>query len=91
MNRAELVEAVRRELGPSVRRAEAERAVRAVLEALGTGLRQDRGVQLVGFGNFKVTERAPRRGTDPRTGVSIALAGSRAVRFTAGKDLKNRL
>ena len=91
MNKAELVEAVRRELGQNASRVEAERAVRAVLEAIGNGLRHDRGVQLVGFGSFKVTERAPRRGTDPRTGASIALARSQTVRFTAGKDLKNRL
>ena len=91
MNRTELVEAVRRELGPGATRAEAERAVRAVLMAIGTGLRRHRSVQLVGFGTFKVAARAPRAGVHPRTGECIEVPASVNVRFAAGKSLRNQL
>ena len=91
MNRAELVEAVRRELGPGTTRVEAERAVRAVLEAIGGGLRRKRTVQLVGFGTFKVVAREPREGVHPRTRERIEVGSSANVRFVAGKNLRNQL
>ena len=89
MNRAELVEAVRRELGRDATRAEAERAVRSVFEAIGAGLRRDRNVQLVGFGTFKVVAREPWAGTHPRTGERITVSPTSNVRFVAGKNLRN--
>ena len=91
MNRAELVEAVRRELGREATRAEAERAVHAVLAAIGTGLRRHRNVQLVGFGTFKVAAREPRVGVHPQTGECIAVPASVGVRFAVGKTLRNQL
>lgn len=91
MNRAELVEAVRRELGPGATRADADRAVRAVLEAIGTGLRRDRGVQLVGFGTFKVATSGPRQGTNLQTGEPLLVPPTTSVRFTAGLPLRKRL
>ena len=91
MNRAELVETVRRELGPEATRAEADRAVRAVLAAIGTGLRRHRGVHLTGFGTFKVAIRESRTGVHPRTGERLAVPASVNVRFAAGKALRNQL
>lgn len=92
MNKAELVESVRRELGRDVSRVEAARAVRAVLEAIGTGLRRDRSVQIVGFGTFKAITNHPREGANPATGEHFAAAPTTpGVRFSAGKRLRNRL
>lgn len=92
MNKAELVESVRRELGRDVSRVEAARAVRAVLEAIGTGLRRDRSVQLVGFGTFKAVASGPREGVNLVTGERFAVPpAAPSVRFSAGKRLRNRL
>ncbi len=68
MNKAELVEAVAKSLGVASR-AEAERAVTAVVDAIKTGIRKDKSVQLVGFGTFRVAERAARMGVNPKTGA----------------------
>ena len=67
MNKAELVDAVAKTLG-SASRAEAERAVTAVIDGIRTGIRKDKSVQLVGFGTFRVAERAARMGINPKTG-----------------------
>ena len=91
MNKGELVEAVRRELGRDATRVEAERAVRAVLEAIGNGLRRDRNVQLIGFGTFKVSARGSHEGINPRNGELMTVAPSESVRFVVGKKLRNRL
>ncbi len=61
MNKAELVDEVRKLLGQHTSNAAAERAVEAVLGAVARGLRRDKEVQLVGFGAFAVAVRAARR------------------------------
>ena len=57
MNKVELVEAVKKQLGHDTSKAHAERAVTAVIHAIKAGVRKDKIVQLVGFGTFKVVER----------------------------------
>lgn len=91
MNKQELVEVVRKGLGKDVSKAESERAVVAVLEAVKTGLRKDKTVQLIGFGTFKVTERKARMGINPKTREKIKIKKSKTVRFSVGKELKSKL
>jgi len=90
MNKAELVEAVAKSLGGSSR-AEAERAVTAVIEGIKGGIRKSKTVQLVGFGTFRVAERAARMGVNPKTGAKIKIKKSKTVKFAAGKELKAKL
>jgi len=90
MNKAELVEVVAKSLGASSR-AEAERAVTAVVDSIKTGIRKDKTVQLVGFGTFRVAERAARMGVNPKTGQKIKIKKSKTVKFAAGKELKAKL
>ncbi len=59
----------------------------AICQAL---LKNDK-VQISGFGQFEVRQRAARTGRNPRTGESIELAASRAPAFKAGKALKDQL
>ncbi len=91
MNKAELVHAVQKTLGKEASRAEAERAVHAVIEAVKTGLKKDKAVQLVGFGTFKVSLRKARTGINPSTKQKMKIPASKVVRFSAGKDLKAKV
>jgi DNA-binding protein HU-beta len=88
MNKAELVDEVRRILGGNSSKAAAERAVDAVCTAVKKGLRRDREVQLVGFGAFAVTTRAARRGFNPHTKQPMKIRAMKTVRFKAGADLR---
>ena len=90
MNKAELVEVVAKSLG-AASRAEAERAVTAVIDGIKTGIRKNKSVQLVGFGTFRVAERAARMGVNPKTGQKIKIKKSKTVKFAAGKELKAKL
>ncbi len=90
MNKAELVEAVQKSLG-GVSKAEAERSVAAVIEGIKVGLKKTKVVQLIGFGTFKVAERAARQGINPKTGEKIKIKKSKTVKFSAGKDLKGSI
>lgn len=88
MNKAELVDEVRKLLGNETSLAAAERAVDAVLSAVGRGLRRDKEVQLVGFGAFAVATRAARRGFNPHTKQPMKIRAMKTIRFKAGQTLK---
>ncbi len=93
MNKAELVEVVQKNLGGETSKAEAERAVSAVLDGIKAGLKKkgnaEQVVQLVGFGTFKIVERAARKGINPKTKEIIKIKKSKSVKFSAGKALKD--
>ena len=88
MNKAELIDEVQNRLGRETSNAAAERAVDAVLEAVGRGLRRDREVQLVGFGTFDIATRAARRGFNPYTRQPMKIRAMKTIRFKAGLMLK---
>ena len=89
MNKKQLVETVAKEMEKS--KAEAERAVNAVIESVKKGVQKDGVVQLIGFGSFKVKKRKARKGRNPQTGKAIKIKASKTVSFRPGKALKERL
>ena len=57
----------------------------SVISALGEG----NEIQLVGFGNFSVSEVAARAGRNPKTGEVIQIAAYKQPRFKVGQKLKD--
>ena len=88
MNKAELVQAVKKQLDSGTSTAAAERAVDAVLTAVKSGLKRDKDVQLVGFGTFTLTGRPARRGFNPHTRKPMKIPAMKTIRFRAGSDLR---
>jgi len=87
MNKGELIEAVAG--AADLSRADATRAVDAVLDSVTRTLAGGGGVSLVGFGTFSVKARAARMGRNPRTGEAIQIKASNVPGFKAGKALKD--
>ena len=87
MNKAELIDAVAK--GAELTKADAGRAVDAVIAAITKALKKGDTVTVVGFGTFDVRSRAAREGRNPRTGETIKVAASKAPGFKAGKALKD--
>lgn len=88
MNKAELVDEVRKVLNPGASKASAERATDAVLAAIKRGLRRDREVALVGFGTFAVATRPARNGFNPHTKEPMKIRAMKTVRFKPGIELR---
>ena len=89
MNKSDLVEAIVKNKNSGIEsKAGAEKALQSVLDAIRGGLKKDKAVQLIGFGNFLVKNRKARKGINPKTGESIQIKASRTVGFKAGKALK---
>ena len=87
MNKSELIEAVAG--SAELSKADAGRAVDAVIDSITNALKDGDQVTVVGFGTFSVRERAARTGRDPRTGKSIEIKASKVASFKAGKGLKD--
>lgn len=86
MNKTELVTFVAEATG--LTKKDAAKAVDAVFDGIEVSLKKGEKVQLIGFGNFEVRERAARKGRNPQTGEEIEIAASKAPAFTPGKTLK---
>ena len=87
MNKTELIDAVADEA--EVSKAEAGRAVDAVISSITKALKKGDSVTLVGFGTFQVRKRAARTGRNPKTGDTIKIKASKNPEFKAGKALKD--
>ena len=66
-------------------------AIDAVFAAITSALAQGDGLSLTGFGSFAVAERAAKEGRNPKTGEKMAIAASKAVKFKAGKALRDSI
>jgi integration host factor subunit alpha len=48
-------------------------------------------VKIVGFGHFRIRQKASRRGRNPQTGDSIEITARKVLTFKPSKGLKIRL
>jgi len=87
MNKAEMIDAVASSADMS--KADATRAVDAVIDTITETLRKGDSVTLVGFGTFEVRARAARTGRNPQTGEAIQIKASNSPAFKAGKAFKD--
>ncbi len=86
IGKTELQQQVAEEAG--LNKAQAARAVDAVLDSISKALANGEEVRLTGFGNFRVTNTAARTGRNPRTGEAINISAGRRPAFTPGSRLK---
>jgi len=87
VNKAELVSAVADKTG--LTKKDSEKAINAMVEAVGDALRNGEKVSLVGFGTFEVRSRGARTGRNPQTGEQIRIPATKVPAFKAGKSLKD--
>lgn len=87
MNKTELVNAVVE--STQLSKKDASKAVDTVFTAIADALKEGGKVQLIGFGNFEVRERAARKGRNPQTGQEIDIPASKVPAFKPGKALKD--
>ena len=58
-------------------------------EHLTSALANGEAVQLIDFGNFALVNLSERADRNPSTGEPMTIKASKAVKFTAGKALKD--
>ena len=83
MNKSEFISAVAEKSGLS--KVDAKKAVEAFVDTVSNELKEGGKVALLGFGSFSVSEKAARKGVNPKTKETIEIAARKAVKFKAGE------
>lgn len=86
MNKNELVAALAARTNCS--KADASRAIGALLEIISETLKNGDPLSLLGFGTFEVRKRGARAGRNPRTGEELKIKAAKVPAFRAGATLK---
>lgn len=86
LGKTELQQEVAEKAG--LNKAQAGRALDAVLESISDALAKGEEVRLTGFGNFVVTQTSARTGRNPRTKETINIPAGRRPAFRPGSRLK---
>ena len=89
MTKAELVEFIAE--NADLTKADATRALEAMIEGITEGLKTKKKVTLVGFGTFSAKEREARTGRNPQTGETVQIAARTVPTFKAVNKLKDAL
>ena len=86
LNRTELIAKIAEKANLS--KTDADKAVAALQEVLVETLSNGEAVKITGLMAVERTERAARKGRNPRTGEEIQIPAGFGVKLTAGSALK---
>jgi DNA-binding protein HU-beta len=87
MKKDELVSAIAESTDLS--KADADRALKAVVDAITGAVASGDKVQIPGHGTFEPRERSAREGRNPQTGETIQIAATTAPGFKAATAFKD--
>lgn len=87
MNKKDLINHVA--AAAELSKADAEKAIDAVFGGISDAMKAKDTAIFVGFGTFKVEERAARTGRNPQTGSEIQIAAKSVVKFKASTALSD--
>jgi len=87
MTKAELVEEVSKVSDLTKKHSEVivDTVFRSIIDALQKGEK----IELRGFGSFRLRQREPRKGRNPKTGARVDVPPKRVPYFKPGKELKD--
>ena len=89
MHKTDLIKAIAKDTGLS--QVDSSKALDATISTITKTLKKGDSVTLIGFGTFKVTKTAARKGRNPQTGKEIQIKAGKRAKFTAGKALKDSI
>jgi integration host factor subunit beta len=87
MTKAELIEKVSQRM-EGLTRKQTELIVNMVFDSIKNALAVGDKIEIRGFGSFRLRNRNPRLGRNPKTGQTVPVPEKRVPFFKAGKELK---
>ena len=92
MTKADLVEgvtlAIEKTSGPMISKKDCARVVDAFLDAIKDALKEQRNIEVRGFGTFKIRQRKTRMARNPRTGAPVEVSARPVPVFKPSKELR---
>jgi integration host factor subunit beta len=89
MLKKELVNEVSNEL--SLHKQDVTSALDIMLKTMENALKEERRIELRGFGSFAVRKRKARSTKNPKTGTIMNIPERKTIHFTMSKSLKEAL
>ena len=89
LTKIDIIEKLYGRLGFS--KKEAQDLVESVFDELKKSIIEGQKVKISGFGNFIVSQKAPRKGRNPQTGEQITISSRRVLGFKPSQVLKERI
>src|SRR5487761_1088386 len=87
MTKAELVEEVT-QIGDLTRR-DGEVIVDTIFDSVIGALKSGDKIEIRGFGSFRIRQRKPRIGRNPKTGAKVEVPAKKVRYFKPSKDLRD--
>src|SRR5882672_4796163 len=92
MTKADLVEQVTNDIartaGPMISKKDCARVVDAFLDAIKLALKEQKNIEVRGFGTFKIRQRKTRMARNPRTGAPVEVGARPVPVFKPSKELR---
>ena len=92
MTKADLVERVTEAMeqtsGPMISKKDCARVVDSFLDAIKDALKEQRNIEVRGFGTFKIRQRKTRMARNPRTGAPVEVSARPVPVFKPSKELR---
>jgi len=92
MTKADLVErvteAISQTSGPMISKKDCARVVDSFLDAIKEALRDQKNIEVRGFGTFKIRQRKTRMARNPRTGAPVEVSARPVPVFKPSKELR---
>ena len=86
MTKADIVNRIAQATG--LTKVETEAVVNGFISTIRDALKDGEGIELRGFGTFKVREKKPRAARNPRTGAKVDIPKKFVPVFKTSKELK---
>ena len=91
MTKAELMTAIKANLGNVATKSLIEKVYDAIEEEILKALKKGESLAVLGLGSMKTVTRSARKGRNPRTGEAMKIPARKVAKFTASKALKDAL
>ena len=89
MNKSELIEEISKQLDIPYKKADT--VVNLIFGSIVDAMKNNRRVEVRGFGSFVMRDYKPYVGRNPKSGNKIHVKAKRLPFFKAGKDIRDRL
>ena len=91
MTKSDLETEVSQAIGPRITKLECGIVVDTLISSIMEELQRSDSIEIRGFGTFKVRDRKPRVGQNPRTGETVAIPARRVPVFIPSRFFRNRV
>ena len=90
MTRSELIQKLSTSF-PQLTVKDVDLSVKHILNEMSDSLCRKGRIEIRGFGSFGINQRPPRKGRNPKTGLTVMVPAKDVPHFKAGKELRERV